>query len=78
MAEIFTIVERLPRFPPVYRIKDEKEILEGVFYEEELQKVIDEDKLYKGIEGKNWSKITTRPPRFRNLKRKDYRDRIRK
>ncbi len=38
--EIFMIAERIPRDPVVYKIKDYKgEILEGVFYEEELQRV---------------------------------------
>ena len=38
--EIFTITERIPRQPPVYRLKDYSgELLEGVFYEAELQKV---------------------------------------
>ncbi len=39
--EIYTISQRLPRRPPVYRIKDsENNILEGTFYNLELQKVI--------------------------------------
>jgi len=38
--EIFTVSKRLPRSPPVYRIKDsQQETLVGTFYEEELQKV---------------------------------------
>lgn len=38
--EIFQIVERHPRVPPVYTIKDsENAIVEGVFYEPELQKI---------------------------------------
>jgi len=38
--EIFEIVKRFPRHPPVYRIKDMMdEIIEGTFYEAELQKV---------------------------------------
>ena len=38
--EVFTVVQRIPRRPPVYRIKDSQEtVLEGTFYEEELQKV---------------------------------------
>ncbi len=38
--EIFTIATRIPRDLVVYRIKDYKgEILEGVFYKEERQKV---------------------------------------
>jgi ribulose bisphosphate carboxylase small subunit len=39
--EIFTIAQRLPRHPHVYRVKDyNDEIIDGVFYEPELQKVI--------------------------------------
>ena len=38
--EVFTVVQRIPRRPPVYRIKDSQEtVLDGTFYEEELQKV---------------------------------------
>ena len=38
--EVFTVSQRIPRRPPVYRIQDfKKETLEGTFYEEELQKV---------------------------------------
>jgi hypothetical protein len=38
--EIFTIADALHRNPPVYRISDYKgEIIEGTFYEPELQKV---------------------------------------
>ncbi len=38
--EIFTVTARIPRDPPVYRIKDSNnEILTGTFYEFELQKV---------------------------------------
>jgi transposase InsO family protein len=45
--ELFTISERIPRFPPVYRIKDhDGEVLEGTFYEQELQKVIKTDDVY--------------------------------
>lgn len=46
--EIFTIAERVPRQPPVYRLKDYSgETLEGVFYEPELQKVEKEDDVYR-------------------------------
>ena len=46
--EIFTIAERLPRRPPVYRVKDyDDEVLQGVFYKQELQKVQKEDELYQ-------------------------------
>jgi transposase InsO family protein len=46
--EIFTISECLPRDPPVYRIKDCKgELIEGSFYEAELQKVtVKKNQLY--------------------------------
>ena len=38
--EKFQIIERIPRKPPVYRIKDlANDIIEGFFYETELQKV---------------------------------------
>ncbi len=38
--EIFTIAKRIPRDPVVYKIKDYKgEVLEGLIYEAELQKV---------------------------------------
>lgn len=40
VREVFTIYKRIPKIPPVYRLKDKlnKEI-EGNFYEEELQQV---------------------------------------
>ena len=39
--EIFVIKQRLPRSPPVYIIHDLNEkLIEGIFYEQELQKVI--------------------------------------
>ena len=46
--EIFIIAERLNRNPSVYRIKDlAGEMLEGTFYETELQEVEKkEDELY--------------------------------
>lgn len=38
--ELFTIDERVPRFPPMYKLKDfDGELIQGSFYEEELQKV---------------------------------------
>ena len=42
--EIFEIVDTLPTHPPTYRIKDLKngELIEGSFYEEDLQRVRDE------------------------------------
>ncbi|GIY45143.1 hypothetical protein CEXT_80471 [Caerostris extrusa] len=40
--EIFTIHQILPRQPIVYKLKDLKgEIIEGTFYEKEIQKVTD-------------------------------------
>ena len=46
--EIFIISERLPRQPPVYRLKDQQdEILEGTFYEQELQKSTQQDGVYQ-------------------------------
>jgi hypothetical protein len=46
--EVFTVDQVIPRYPPVYRIKDlNEELIEGVFYEDELQKVIKEDDVYK-------------------------------
>lgn len=46
--EIFTISERLPRHPPVYRVKDQQgEVLDGVFYEQELQKIRKEDDVFQ-------------------------------
>lgn len=46
--EIFTVTERLPRRPPVYRLKDQQgEMIEGVFYEPELQEVEKEDDVYQ-------------------------------
>ncbi|XP_006813063.1 uncharacterized protein LOC100370495 [Saccoglossus kowalevskii] len=46
--EVFTIVGRLNTQPPVYKISDYNgEMLEGTFYEEELQKIVkDDDALY--------------------------------
>ena len=38
--EIFIITKQVPRYPPVYKVKDLKsEEIEGVFYEEEIQKI---------------------------------------
>jgi hypothetical protein len=40
--EIFEVTKTLPRSPPVYKIKDyNNDEIDGVFYEEELQKVFD-------------------------------------
>nr|XP_061782412.1 uncharacterized protein LOC133574295 isoform X3 [Nerophis lumbriciformis] len=46
--EVFTITRRLPRSPPAYKLKDfDGEIIEGSFYEAELQKVKEsKNKLY--------------------------------
>lgn len=48
--EIFKIHERIPRRPPVYRITDthptKPEVIEGVFYEENLQKITKTDDIY--------------------------------
>ncbi len=48
-GEIFEIAERIKRYPPVYRIKDfSGEVLEGTFYEKELQEVSKtDDDLYQ-------------------------------
>lgn len=59
--EVFTIHERIPRIPPVYRIKDERnEIILGVFYEKELQKAekIVEYKIEKILATKKINGIT--------------------
>nr|XP_055049768.1 uncharacterized protein LOC129435990 [Misgurnus anguillicaudatus] len=47
--EYFTVAARVPRQPPVYRLSDyDGEIIDGVFYEEELQKIIVcKDKAFK-------------------------------
>lgn len=47
--ELFTIRHAHPSYPPVYKlVGDIKEMLEGTFYESELQKVwVREDKLYR-------------------------------
>ena len=46
--EIFIVSERVPRNPSVYRLKDQQdEPVEGVFYEQEIQKVKKEDDVYK-------------------------------
>ena len=45
--EIFTVVERIARRPPVYRLKDYNgEVLAGTFYEPELQKIVKENDVY--------------------------------
>ena len=46
--ELFTVYKRFPRQAPVYKLKDDvNEILEGTFYEPELQKVIKNDEIYR-------------------------------
>lgn len=47
--EVFTVYERIPRSPPVYKLKDlDGEPIQGSFYAEELQKVkIYNDKMYQ-------------------------------
>ena len=46
--EMFTIYKRFARQVPVYKLKDDaEEILDGTFYEAELQKVIKEDDVYR-------------------------------
>ena len=46
--EIFTISKRITKECPIYKLTDNSgEILEGQFYEEELQKVIKEDNMFR-------------------------------
>ena len=46
--EMFTVYKRFSRQVPVYKLKDDAgEILDGTFYEGELQKVIKEDDVYR-------------------------------
>ena len=46
--EMFTIYQRFARQVPVYKLKDDAdEILDGTFYEAELQKVIKEGDVYR-------------------------------
>ena len=46
--ELFTVHKRFPHQVPVYKLKDDAgEILEGTFYESELQKVIKNDEVYR-------------------------------
>ncbi len=47
--EFFTIAACVPRNPPVYRLQDyDGDIIEGCFYEKELQKIIvNQDKSFK-------------------------------
>ena len=42
--EHFVVSQRIPRNPPVYKLKDlANDVLEGVFYAQELQKIIKPD-----------------------------------
>ena len=46
--EIFTVTKIIPRVPLVYRLRDyAQDEIEGVFYAEELQKVLKSDDIYK-------------------------------
>ena len=47
--ETFTVAQRLPRYPPVYRLKEaDGDWIQGTFYEAELQKVIEKsDHLFR-------------------------------
>ena len=46
--EIFTVYKRMVRQVPVYKLKDDAgEILDGTFYEKELQKVLKNDDVYR-------------------------------
>ena len=46
--EIFTVYKRMAHQVPVYRLKDDAgEILDGTFYEPELQKIIKNDDVYR-------------------------------
>ncbi|KAJ8041597.1 Endogenous retrovirus group K member 19 Pol protein [Holothuria leucospilota] len=46
--EVFTVARRIQRVPPVYRLKDyDGEMIEGTFYEQEMQKVSKEDQTYR-------------------------------
>jgi len=47
-TEIFTVTQHIPRKPPVYRIADKNnDLVEGVFYEPELVKVVESDDIYR-------------------------------
>ena len=64
--EVFTITERIPRQPPVYRIADyDGEKLDGTFYEQELEKAHKSETDYYRVEKvlrtrmrNNWIKRT--------------------
>ena len=47
MEEIFTVLKRMAGQVPVYKLKDDaSEIIDGTFYEPELQKIIKIDDVY--------------------------------
>ena len=47
MEEIFTVYKRMARQVSVYKLKDDAaEIIDGTFYEPELQKIIKIDDVY--------------------------------
>ena len=46
--EVFTISKRITKERPTYKLTDDSvEILEGSFYEEELQKLIKDDNIFR-------------------------------
>ena len=46
--EIFTVSKKVPRNPPVYKLKDyDGKELKGIFYDKELQKFIKHDDMYE-------------------------------
>lgn len=46
--EIFIVCDRIARKPPVYKLKDAAgELIEGTFYEAEIQQVTKNDNVYK-------------------------------
>jgi hypothetical protein len=46
--EIFVIVSRFQKKPPVYKVKDlDDETIEGMFYEQQLVKVVPKDDVYE-------------------------------
>lgn len=45
--ELFTVSKRLPGYPPTYRVADYNgEVIDGLFYEPEMARVIKEDDVY--------------------------------
>lgn len=45
--EIFVVVEQIPRRPPVYKLKDwHNDVIDGLYYETELVKVVKSDEIY--------------------------------